>query len=287
MNRRIDAFLSEDLGPHDCDISVESIGEAAFRPAVGRVTAKASGIICGLGLVEPVVRTVECRRAASGRLGSSASVKIFACDGDPVSPGTVVAELAGQVGTLLMAERTLLNLVQRLSGIATLTHAFVDAMRGTRCRLLDTRKTTPGLRDLEKAAVRIGGGVNHRFGLFDMVMLKDNHITAMGGDIRAAVAAARARVGPALKIEVEVATFEQLEDALDAGVDIIMLDNMPPELMKRCVDRAAGRVPLEASGGITLDTIAVAAATGVDYVSVGAVTHSAKALDISMKIQLR
>lgn len=286
MNRRIDAILTEDLGPHDCDISVESIGEAAARPAVGRVTAKAPGIICGLWLVEPVVRAVESRRTASGRPVSPTAVKLLARDGDPVSPGTVVAELSGQAGILLTAERTLLNLVQRLSGIATLTRAFAEAMRGTRCRLLDTRKTTPGLRDLEKAAVRIGGGDNHRFGLFDMVMLKDNHITALGGDIRTAVAAARSRVGPALKIEVEVATFEQLEAALDAGADIIMLDNMPPDLMKRCVDRVAGTVTLEASGGITLETIAGAAATGVDYVSVGALTHSAKALDISMKIKL-
>ncbi|HNW33471.1 MAG TPA: carboxylating nicotinate-nucleotide diphosphorylase [Candidatus Ozemobacteraceae bacterium] len=286
MNRRIDAFLSEDLGPHDCDISVESIGDAAARSAVGRVTAKATGLICGLWLIEPVVRAVEARRAASGTCCSATEISISARDGDRVTPGTVVAELAGQAGVLLTAERTLLNLVQRLSGIATLTGAFVEAMRGTRCKLLDTRKTTPGLRDLEKAAVRVGGGVNHRFGLFDMVMLKDNHITAMGGDIRAAVAAARTRVGPALKIEVEVATFGQLEAALEAGADIIMLDNMPPELMKRCADRVAGRVPLEASGGITLETIAAAAATGVDYVSVGAVTHSAKALDLSMKIHI-
>lgn len=286
MNRRIETFLSEDLGPHDCDISVESIGEAAARLAIGRVTAKAEGIICGLWLIEPVVRTVEARKTGAGKSCSPATVKLLGRDGDRVSPGTVVAEITGQVGTLLTAERTLLNLVQRLSGIATLTRSFVEAMRESRCRLLDTRKTTPGLRDLEKAAVRIGGGVNHRFGLFDMVMLKDNHITAMGGDIRAAVAAARSRIGPALKIEVEVATFEQLESALDAGADIIMLDNMTPELMKRCVARAAGRVPLEASGGITLETIADAAATGVDYVSVGAVTHSAKALDISMKIKI-
>lgn len=286
MNRRIEAFLTEDLGPHDCDISVECLGDAAARPGVGRVTAKASGIICGLRLIESVVRAVESRRSASGKAVVPAVVCILARDGDLVSPGTVVAELSGQVGTLLTAERTLLNLVQRLSGVATLTRSFVDAMKGTACRLLDTRKTSPGLRDLEKGAVRVGGGANHRFGLFDMVMLKDNHITAMGGDIRAAVAAARSRIGPALKIEVEVATFEQLEAALEAGADIIMLDNMVPDLMKRCVARAAGRVPLEASGGITLETVAAAASTGVDYISVGAVTHSAKALDISMKIRI-
>lgn len=286
MNPRIGAFLAEDLGPHDCDISVESIGPAAARQAVGRVMAKSMGIIFGLGLIEAVVRSVEERRRWSGNAGQAAVVTLLAQDGTEVKPGTVIAEVTGPVGTLLTAERTLLNLVQRLSGVATLTRAFVDAMRGTRCRLLDTRKTTPGLRDLEKAAVRAGGGVNHRFGLFDMVMLKDNHITAMGGDIRAAVAAARSRVGPAVKIEVEVATFEQLEMAIDAGADIIMLDNMSPERMKRCVDRVAGRIPLEASGGITLETIAAAAATGVDYVSVGAVTHSARALDISMKITL-
>ncbi|HOY68732.1 MAG TPA: carboxylating nicotinate-nucleotide diphosphorylase [Candidatus Ozemobacteraceae bacterium] len=286
MNTRIDAFLAEDLGPHDCDISVASIGPAAARQAIGRVMAKGTGVIFGLELIESVVRAVETRRRSSGTPGEIAAVKLLVRDGEPVKPGDVVAEVTGPVGTLLTSERTLLNLVQRLSGVATLTRAFVDAMRGTRCRLLDTRKTTPGLRDLEKAAVRAGGGVNHRFGLFDMVMLKDNHITAMGGDIRAAVAAARGRVGPAVKIEVEVATFEQLEMALDAGADIIMLDNMSPDRMKRCVDRVAGRVPLEASGGITLDTIAAAAATGVDYVSVGAVTHSARALDISMKITL-
>lgn len=286
MNTRVDAFLAEDLGPQAGDISVESIGPAAARQAVGRVMVKGTGVIFGLGLIETVVRAVETRRRSSGKPGEPAAVKLLARDGEPVSPGVVVAEVTGPVGTLLTAERTLLNLVQRLSGVATLTRAFVEAIKGTRCRLLDTRKTTPGLRDLEKAAVRAGGGVNHRFGLFDMVMLKDNHLTAMGGDIRAAVAAARTRVGPAVKIEVEVAAFEQLEMALDAGADIIMLDNMSPDLMKRCVDRVAGRVPLEASGGITLDTIAAAAATGVDYVSVGAVTHSARALDISMKITL-
>lgn len=286
MNRRIEAFLTEDFGPHECDISVECLGTAAARPAVGRVTAKASGIVCGLWLIEPVVRAVESRRSASGKAVVPASVDIIARDGDVVSPGTVVAEVSGQVGTLLTAERTLLNLVQRLSGVATLTRSFVDAMRGTPCRLLDTRKTTPGMRDLEKAAVRVGGGSNHRFGLFDMVMLKDNHITAMGGDIRAAMTAARSRIGPALKIEVEVATFEQLEAALEAGADMIMLDNMSPDLMKRCVTSVAGRVPLEASGGITLETVAAAAATGVDFISVGAVTHSAKALDISMKIRI-
>jgi nicotinate-nucleotide pyrophosphorylase (carboxylating) len=190
------------------------------------------------------------------------------------------------VATLLVAERTLLNLLQRLSGVATMTRRFVRTIGNAKARLLDTRKTTPGLRDLEKYAVRTGGGVNHRFGLYDMVMLKDNHITAMGGDIRSAVEQARKRHGPSLKIEVETATLDQVKEAVTAAADLIMLDNMPPAKLRECVAFVAGRIPLEASGGITLETIAEVAATGVDYISVGAVTHSAPALDLSMKIAL-
>ncbi|NLI77989.1 MAG: carboxylating nicotinate-nucleotide diphosphorylase [Candidatus Riflebacteria bacterium] len=286
MRETIRASLREDLGPAWQDLSTEALGAARERPAVGEVRVKAPGVLCGLDLVPEVVGVVEAAYPGSFRAAHPTTWERLARDGDAVAPGTVVARLQGPVCTLLTAERTLLNLLQRLSGVATLTRRFVEAVAGTRARILDTRKTTPGLRALEKAAVRTGGGVNHRFGLYDMIMLKDNHLTAMGGDIAAAVAEARRRSGPAVRIEVETSSLAQVQAAVGAGADLVMLDNLPPETMKQCVDWVAGRVPLEASGGITLETVRRVAETGVDYISVGALTHSAPALDISMKIRL-
>lgn len=286
MREQIRAFLREDLGPAWQDLSTESLGPAGGKPAVGDVLVKVPGVIFGLDLLPVVVGTLEEGFPPEFRMAHPTAIEVLAGDGEAVTAGTVVARLRGPVATLLTAERTLLNLLQRLSGVASLTRRFVEAVAGTNCRILDTRKTTPGLRALEKRAVRAGGGVNHRFGLYDMVMLKDNHLTAMGGQITAAVAEARRRVGPTVRIEVETSSLEQVQEALNAGADLIMLDNMHPEQMKKCVALVHGRVPLEASGGITLETARKAAEAGVDFISVGALTHSAPALDISMKIRL-
>jgi nicotinate-nucleotide pyrophosphorylase (carboxylating) len=221
-------------------------------------------------------------------------------DGATVTPGTEVARLSGPAHAILKGERTALNFVQRLSGVATRTRAFVERLHGTGTRLLDTRKTTPGLRLLEKAAVLAGGGTNHRQGLFDMVLIKDNHIRAAGG-LTAAVERARARAAPALLVEVEAATLAEVEEACAAGVDRILLDNMDPAGVKQALAwidahpapgpasprRRAGarRWPeVEVSGGITLETVRPMAELGVDYVSVGAITHSAPALDLSLEI---
>ncbi len=308
----IDEILAEDLGPTGRDLSVLALGDAAQAKATATVKLKQAGVVCGLGLIEPVIVAVEERRRALAGWAQSTTpyppehtggslfrsprsehesrsvpatrIELVATDGQWLDAGAVIARLTGPVGTLLTAERTLLNLVQRLSGIATLTRRFVDAVADTKAKILDTRKTTPGLRALEKLAVRVGGGVNHRTGLYDMIMLKDNHLTAMGDDIAAAVAQARAGAGPAVRIEVEAATLDQVERALAAGADMIMLDNMSIEEMKACVTLVAGRVPLEASGGITLESVGPIAGTGVDFISVGALTHSAPSLDISMKI---
>ncbi|MBF0545764.1 MAG: carboxylating nicotinate-nucleotide diphosphorylase [Candidatus Riflebacteria bacterium] len=280
----ISEILAEDLGPGVRDVSVFSLGNASERIAKGRVVAKSDGVISGLWLVEKVLKEVEKFSRPVSMFLCPARVEYMCKDGDFASSGTLIAEINGPVGTLLTSERTILNLLQRLSGVATLTRSFVEAIKGSKSQILDTRKTTPGMRSLEKLAVRHGGGMNHRFGLYDMVMLKDNHITAMGGKIKSAISNARQLVGPTLKIEVEVANLVQFEEALNTDVDMIMLDNMTPSEMKKCVEIAAGKVPLEASGGITLESVKKVAETGVDYISVGALTHSAKALDISMKI---
>ena len=194
----------------------------------------------------------------------------------------MLASVSGPTRTLLSGERTALNFLRHLSGIATLTREYVEALSGTGCTLLDTRKTTPGLRVLEKAAVRAGGGSNHRCGLFDGVMIKDNHISA-AGSIRSAVKAARRRAPPTVRIEVECANLAQVKKALAAGADIIMLDNMPPARIEKALDVIDGRAMTEASGNLTLENIRRVAETGVDFVSVGALTHSAPAADIAME----
>jgi nicotinate-nucleotide pyrophosphorylase (carboxylating) len=205
-------------------------------------------------------------------------------DGDAVESGSIIARISGDAAPLLQGERLALNLLQRLCGIATSTSHYVKAVEGTRARIVDTRKTTPGLRMLEKYAVRVGGGINHRTGLYDGVLIKENHIMAAGG-ITAAVTRAKAYIPHTMKIEVETENLVEVEEALSAGADIIMLDNMDLTTMRRAVSIIAGRAIVEASGGVNLDTVRGIAETGVDIISVGAITHSARAMDISMLIE--
>jgi nicotinate-nucleotide pyrophosphorylase (carboxylating) len=205
-------------------------------------------------------------------------------DGCRAHAGDILMAVSGSLTAMLTAERTAVNFLQRLSGIATLTRAFVERIAGTASRIVDTRKTTPGWRVLEKAAVRAGGGFNHRFGLYDGILIKDNHITAVGG-VRQAVMEVRRKAPHTLRIEVEVETLEQLDEAIAAGADAVLLDNMGPTMMAEAVGRAGGRLLLEASGGVNLDNVREIAGTGVDLISVGALTHSARAVDISMEVE--
>jgi len=266
----IDLALSEDLGSGDVTTN------ALFGSA-----AKASAALVAR---EPlVVSGLEVAGWVFARLDDSCVFKPAAREGATVRRGTVLARVSGPVQALLSAERTVLNFVRHLSGIATLTRSYANALQDTGCRLLDTRKTTPGLRALEKAAVRAGGGCNHRMGLFDGAMIKDNHIAA-AGSIRAAVDALRATLPPTIKIEVECDNLGQVRQALRAGAEIIMLDNMTGAKMKKAVELVAGQACTEASGGLNLENVRRAAAAGVDYVSVGALTHGARAVDISMEL---
>lgn len=242
----------------------------------GVFLCKAPGILAGLAVAREVFAQVS----------SDVRLEAFKTDGGLIAPGEHLAAVTGPMAAILTAERTALNLMQRMSGIATATRRYVDAAAGTRAVILDTRKTAPGLRLLDKWAVRLGGGANHRMGLYDMVLIKDNHIAAAGG-ITAAVGRVRAHNAPGLLVEVEVKTWAELEEAVALGPDRIMLDNMSPDQMRRAVDWVAGRVPLEASGGIDLDTVRAVAETGVDYISVGALTHSVTALDISLEVGAR
>lgn len=205
-------------------------------------------------------------------------------DGDAVAAGTRLATVTGPARSILSAERLALNLLGQLSGVATATRALVDRIDGTRARILDTRKTVPLLRTLQKMAVEAGGGMNHRMGLYDQVLIKDNHIEAVGSAAEA-VRRARAHVGPEMKVEVEIESLADLEPVIEAGADIVMLDNMDPATMGEAVKRADGRVLLEASGGITLDTVRAVAESGVDYISVGALTHSAPSLDVALDFE--
>ncbi|APD08271.1 MULTISPECIES: carboxylating nicotinate-nucleotide diphosphorylase [Thermus] len=270
LDARLLAWLAEDLGHGDLT-SALAVEEGLLGEAV--IVAKAEGILAGLPVAERVFHLAnpEVRFVAK------------VAEGSPVAPGDEVARLEGPLRGILAGERLALNLLQRLSGIATLTRAYVEALRGTRAQVLDTRKTTPGLRDLEKYAVRVGGGRNHRFGLFDGILLKENHIRAAGG-VGEAVRRAKEGGPHYLKVEVEVTNLEELEEALAAGADLILLDNFPPEAIREAVRRVGGRVPLEASGNMTLERARMAAEAGVDYVSVGALTHSARALDLSLLV---
>ncbi|MEW6402550.1 MAG: carboxylating nicotinate-nucleotide diphosphorylase [Chloroflexota bacterium] len=240
----------------------------------GRITAKAAGVVAGLPLTSAVFAMIESGIAFEAR----------ARDGDPVQAGDVLATVSGPGPALLAAERAALNFLGRMSGIATLTRKYVDAVAGTPAVILDTRKTAPGWRALDKYAVRMGGGANHRMGLYDMVLIKDNHIDGAGG-ITAAVQRVRGTFGAQYPIEVEVKDLAELNEALALRPDRIMLDNMSLETMRRAVEAAAGRVPLEASGNVSLETVRAIAETGVDFISVGALTHSAPALDVSMRLK--
>jgi len=275
MRRTIARALAEDVGPGD--VTSRAI-IPPDTPLSGAFLVKAAGVIAGLEVVGEVFRQVDRALVYTPLVD----------EGSPISVGDVVARVEGRGPAILTAERTALNFLQRMSGIATATRRYVEAVAGTRARILDTRKTAPGLRELDKLAVALGGGTNHRFGLFDMVLIKDNHIEAAGG-ISEAVRRARA-TGHGLAIEVEVQTLEQLDEALTLGVERIMLDNMDLETMRIAVERTASRggdhrVELEASGGINLATVAAVAATGVDLISVGALTHSVVALDVSLEIR--
>ncbi len=265
----LELAIAEDIGPGDVTSEAILPPDQTLR---AQLVAKKPGVVAGL----PVAAAVFWRVDPTVRFTPHIR------DGDPVAPGDVLAEVEGPARSLLAAERTALNFLQRLSGIATLTRRFVDAVAGNRAVILDTRKTHPGYRLLEKYAVRMGGGQNHRMGLYDMVLIKDNHIAA-AGSITAAVQRARAAY-PHLPVEVEVQSLDQLREALELPVDRIMLDNFDLESIRTAVRIAAGRVPLEVSGGVSLERVAELAATGVDYISVGALTHSAPALDISMEV---
>jgi len=266
--------LAEDLGRGGDVTSTATIPENARARAV--VVAREAGVIAGLPLVAATLRKLapEIEIAATHR------------DGTDVAAKTALMTIAGPARAILAAERTALNFAGHLSGIATATHEFVRRIAGTRTRFCCTRKTTPGLRALEKYAVRCGGGFNHRFGLDDAILIKDNHIAVAGG-IRAVLERARAAAGHLVKIEIEVDTLDQLREVLKVELaDAVLLDNMDPTTLRKAVEMVAGKFPLEASGGITLDTIAAVAASGVDYASSGWITHSAPNLDVALDIEI-
>jgi nicotinate-nucleotide pyrophosphorylase (carboxylating) len=266
--------LAEDLGRAGDVTSIATIPEQTQARAV--VVARAAGVIAGLPLVEATFR----------KLAPEIEVAATLRDGASVASKTTLMRIAGPARAVLAAERTALNLLGHLSGVASATHAFVRAAAGTKLRICCTRKTTPGLRALEKYAVRCGGGFNHRFGLDDAMLIKDNHIAVAGG-IRAVLERARAAAGHLVKIEIEVDTLDQLAEVLGVGLaDTVLLDNMNAETLRKAVALVGGRLPLEASGGITLDTIAAIAATGVDYASSGWITHSAPNLDVALDIEM-
>jgi len=272
LDRVIRSALSEDIG--DGDITTLSIVPADLE-LTGEFKAKEAGVIAGLKVASRIFEI----------LAPNVVFKCLLNDGDAVQVGSIFAVVKGNGQAILDGERTALNFLQRMSGIATTARQFVNAVAGTKAVILDTRKTSPGIRALDKEAVRLGGGKNHRFGLFDMVLIKENHIAAAGGSITEAVRRVRAADEQKREIEVEVRTLDQLRETLELGVDRIMLDNMNLAMMREAVSIAAGRIPLEASGNVTLSNVRAIAQTGVDLISVGALTHSVRALDISLLIR--
>jgi len=265
----IDRALAEDLGAGDLTTAALVPDGATAR---ARIEQKASGVIAGLQVAESVFRRVDPRLRWYGH----------APEGD-WRDGGLVAEVAGATASILRGERVALNFLGRLSGIATLTARYVRAVEGTGARILDTRKTTPGLRALEKQAVVAGGGVNHRFGLFDAMLVKENHIAAAGG-VAAATAQALTAAGKGVEVTIECSTLAQVEEALGAGAERILLDNMSPDEMREVVELASALATFEASGSVTLGSVRAVAETGVDFISVGALTHSAPALDLSLTL---
>jgi len=273
--QQIDAIirnaLAEDI--HTGDITTQAL-QLEFGVASGILKAKEDMIVCGLAVAGRVFFILD----------KDSTFTPLCSDGDFVIAGTVIAEMSGNASSLLQGERVALNLLQRMSGVATLTSRYVQAVQGTKVRIVDTRKTTPGLRILEKYAVRIGGGINHRTGLYDGVLIKENHIAAAGG-ISAAVCRAKSYIPHTLKIEIETQSLSDVAEAITAGADIIMLDNMDTDTMKEAVVLISGRATVEASGGVNLSTVKAIAETGVDIISVGALTHSAPSMDISMLLE--
>ncbi|KAA6349875.1 Nicotinate-nucleotide pyrophosphorylase (carboxylating) [termite gut metagenome] len=273
IDKLIDLAFAEDIGDGDhttlACIPPDAMGKS-------RLFIKEAGVLAGIEIAEEIFH----------RFDASLKVEIFINEGTEVKPGDVALTVEGKVQSLLQTERLMLNVVQRMSGIATATRNYVKLLEGTKTRVLDTRKTTPGMRLLEKAAVKTGGGVNHRIGLFDMILLKDNHVDFAGG-IDKAIARTKAYLkekGKDLKIEIEVRNFNELQQVLRiGGVNRIMLDNFTTEDTKRAVEMIAGRYEIESSGGITFDNLRRYAECGVDYISVGALTHSVKGLDMSFK----
>jgi len=275
IRRAVQVALAEDIGEGDAT-TLATVPETATARAALR--AREPLVVAGLDFAEVAFREI------------SPAVKIerLAKDGQHVNSGEIVLKISGPARALLSAERVALNFVQRLSGVATLTAQFVDAIKGTPVQILDTRKTTPGWRRLEKYAVACGGGKNHRIGLFDMVLIKDNHLVALRNEPPNAIAAAvqRARtIFPQLKIEVEADTLEQAEQAADAGADIILLDNMNPVQLRLAVQKIRGRSKTEASGGVNLASVQTIAKTGVNFISIGALTHSARAVDLGLDFE--
>ena len=273
IDRLIDLAFAEDIGDGD-HTTLSCIPEDAMGKS--KLLIKEPGVLAG----------VEIAKEIFHRFDPTMQVEVMMEDGSEVKPGDVAMVVTGKVRSLLQTERLMLNVMQRMSGIATMTRRYVKQLEGTHTRVLDTRKTTPGMRMLEKEAVKIGGGVNHRIGLFDMILLKDNHVDFAGG-IDKAIRRAKEyckEKGKDLKIEIEVRNLNELQQVLDlGGVDRIMFDNFTPELTRKAVEMVGGRYETESSGGITFDTLRQYAETGVDFISVGALTHSVKGLDMSFK----
>ncbi len=270
IDKIIEQALLEDIGTGD--ITTEFIIPSNLK-AKGIIKTSEEGVVAGLDIICLVFKKLDPEICFQSKIK----------DGKNILPGEVLAKIAGSARTILKGERVALNFLQRMSGIATITSKFCQEVKDLPVRIVDTRKTTPGLRILEKYAVRMGGGYNHRFGLYDAVLIKDNHIAAAGG-IKSAVNSVRKQISHTVNIEVEVENLSQLQEALEIKVDIIMLDNMNLETVKEAVKMVKGEVLIEASGGITLEKVRKIAQTGVDLISVGALTHSVKSLDISMEI---
>jgi nicotinate-nucleotide pyrophosphorylase (carboxylating) len=271
----IERALAEDLGWGD--VTTEALIPSGQR-GIASIIAKEEGILAGIGVARKVFQ----------RVGPELKMDILIGDGFRVKPGSIIAKVEGDAASILKAERVALNFLQRLSGIASEAHRYVEAVKGLPVHIMDTRKTTPALRLLEKYAVRVGGAENHRMSLGDGILIKDNHLTALrshGLTLKEIIAKAQQNASPRLKIEVEVKTWQEALEAAEAGADIIMLDNMELEDMRQAVKSIHGRALIEASGGITLDKVRAIAETGVDFISIGALTHSAKALDISLELE--
>jgi len=270
IERNVGAALAEDMGSGDLTallIPADAIARAT-------IVCRTDAVLCGQAWLEACFRRLDAR----------ATVSWLVAEGTRIAPGTRICEIRGQARALLTAERTALNFLQTLSAVATVTRRYVEAVKGTRAAIVDTRKTLPGLRLAQKHAVRTGGGVNHRLGLYDGILIKENHIAAVGS-ATAAINAARKIAPPGVWIQVEVETLEQLKEVLAAGANMVLLDNMDLDTMRAAVKITAGRAQLEASGGITLDNVRAIAETGVDRISVGSLTKDIKAVDLSMRFQ--